>query len=115
MDEESFRDDESIRDDDASLAADDDEGSEAVADEASEVGGSAFSDEESEEPQSGGGDEGAAEGLAPVDNTGVKLKAGTCDGDAPTLSPTILVFAPAVLDKALLQALHDVVVEWDAA
>ena len=85
--EDSFRDDESIRDDDASLAADDDEGSEAVADEASEVGCSAFSDGESEEPQSGGGDEGAAEGLAPVDITGVKLKliGVTRPGEEPIL------------------------------
>lgn len=32
-------------------------------------------------------------------STGVKIKAGRCEGDAPTLKPTILVFAPAVLDK----------------
>lgn len=32
-------------------------------------------------------------------NTGVKLRASSCEGDAPTLRPTILIFAPAVLDK----------------
>ena len=31
--------------------------------------------------------------------TGVKLKTGTCQGDAFCASPTIMVFAPAVLDK----------------
>ena len=31
--------------------------------------------------------------------TGVKIKTGTCQGDAVALKPTIMVFAPAVLDK----------------
>ena len=31
--------------------------------------------------------------------TGVKLKFGTCEGDAAVLKPTVMVFAPAVLDK----------------
>jgi long-subunit acyl-CoA synthetase (AMP-forming) len=30
---------------------------------------------------------------------GIKLKTGTCLGDAATLRPTIMVFAPAILDK----------------
>ena len=30
---------------------------------------------------------------------GVKLKTGTCEGDAAALGPTMMVFAPAVLDK----------------
>jgi long-subunit acyl-CoA synthetase (AMP-forming) len=31
--------------------------------------------------------------------TGVKIKTGTCEGDAACLGPTLMVFAPAVLDK----------------
>ena len=31
--------------------------------------------------------------------TGVKIKTGTCEGDAAVLGPTVMVFAPAVLDK----------------
>jgi len=36
---------------------------------------------------------------------GVKLKTGTCLGDAAALRPTIMVFAPAILDKVQV-ALH---------
>merc|ERR1719163_924877 len=32
-------------------------------------------------------------------DTGVKLKRPESNGDAPTLAPTFMVFAPAVLDK----------------
>mmetsp|Transcript_24026 Transcript_24026/g.50395 ORF Transcript_24026/g.50395 Transcript_24026/m.50395 type:complete len:711 (-) Transcript_24026:693-2825(-) len=32
-------------------------------------------------------------------STGVKIKTGTCQGDAAVLGPTLLAFAPAVLDK----------------
>jgi len=31
--------------------------------------------------------------------TGVKIKTGTCEGDGAVAAPTVLVFAPAVLDK----------------
>jgi acyl-CoA synthetase (AMP-forming)/AMP-acid ligase II len=36
---------------------------------------------------------------------GIKLKTGTCQGDAATLRPTMMVFAPAILDKVQV-ALH---------